>query len=133
MSLLNGSLTCWSLLLSDEAQRYSSCVLDWLPSWRRPMLMQARPLLLSALVPSTLHHLCRRPPHVFISMLRAVMRARLSLVALTHRRQGVGVLPHGVRAGVGRGEGVVMLAGGVADSVSGCYAVPRVLRPVPIA
>lgn len=78
--------------------------------------------------------LSRGPLHGSTSLLQAIVDAWLSLMALTHRGQAVCVLSsHGVGAGVGRGESGVMLAGGVADSMGGCYAVSRVLRPVPIA
>lgn len=65
------------------------------------------------------------------------MGALLSLVALpqvlSHRRQAACILAHGVGARVGRGERVVVLAGGVAGRVGGPNALPGVPRPVTIA
>ena len=55
------------------------------------------------------------------------------IVAFPHGRQRVRVVTQRVRAGVGRREGVVVLAGGVTDGERRRQALARVPRPVPVA
>ena len=72
---------------------------------------------------------------VAVGLQRAVEGAAVLtlIVALAHGRQRVRVVAQRVRAGVGRREGVVVLAGGVADGVRRRQALARVPRPVPVA